>query len=353
MKPRTSLPLLTTSASKCYRTCNRLYFHAYEQGYRLAFDDPTREFGTIGHYGQEAWWNTRKDYPEDHGAALEAALASIQANTRDEFETARLSALAIGYHARWVDSPLVPLAVEKQYVTTLTNPATGAPSRTWRHAGKIDVIVRDQRDETWVLDHKYTSMSFEPGSDYRTALQIDHQVSNYLQGARSLGFEPRGWIHDVIKKPQQRPLKATAEVKMTQAKYNKDGSLKEASRPRAGQRMEDETPQEFLERIATAIAEEPEGYFARIEVVRMQEEEREAAFDLWQTGIQIRESRNANMWPRNPQSCKQYGRGCDFLPVCVGQASLDDGTRYRRAERPHEELEEAEENETEKQGEAA
>lgn len=354
------LPLLTTSASTCYRTCPRQFFFQYEELYRPAFEDDTKRFGTLGHHGCEAWWIAKGARPHAPGSWLSDALAAIEEHRYgDPFEHAKSVVLMLAYHARWALSPLVPLAVERQYRTPLINPATGAASRTWEHGGKIDVIVTDPtgtelpEGELYLLDHKYTSEDWGPGSDYRTRLSLGSQISNYIHGARAIGFNVRGWIHDVIKKPGQRPLRATAEVKMTQEKRAKDGTLKEPSRPRAGQRLVDETPEEYMERIAADIAEDPNKYFGHIgPVVRMEEESREAAFDLWQTGVQIRESRAANMWPRNVASCKQYGKPCPFVPVCTGQASLDDATRYRRASRQHEELEE-EAEEQRKEGEAA
>lgn len=329
------LPLLTTSASARYRSCPRSYWYAYEECVRPVYVDDAREFGTLGHRGLEVYMLALRDGAKPL-EAVERGMSEIR-RIENPFTQEAHIALLCGYHSRWENSGLTVLAVEQQYVTPLRNPATGAASRTWEHAGKIDAIVRDAAGDVWVLDHKFTTMQFGPGSDYRTSLLLDPQVSNYLLGARSLGYQPVGWIHDVIKRPAMRPLKATP---IEARKYvQKTGALY------ANQRAEDETPEEYGERIAASILSEPDDWFDRIPVHRLDDEEREAAFDLWQVGRQIADSRADRAWPRNPRSCQQYGRACDYLPLCTGTASLEDQTRYRRAKRAHEELEEVRESE--------
>lgn len=333
----THLPLLTTSAAKQYRACPRMYWLSSEQGYRSAFDDPNRAFGTLKHRGLEAWWTERMSRPTDPDAWLRVALSEIARQSRDDFDHEKALALMVGYHAMWADEPMEVLAVERQFQTDLRNPATSGVSKTWGFGGKIDAIVRID-GEVWIVEHKTSSEDFSSGSDYRIRLQLDHQVSNYIAGARSLGFDPKGCIYDVIGKPGQKPLKATPEEAR---KYTKPTKT-EPSRLYAGQRLDDESPAEYGARIAASILESPEKFFARWPVVRLADEEREAAFDLWQCGVQIRESRAANAWPRNPDACKRYGRSCDYLAACAGHASLEDPMRFRKAEKRNEELEEGE-----------
>lgn len=316
-----------------------MYWLSQEQGYRAAFDDPNLGFGKLGHSGLEAWWLARQAQPDNQTAWINAALSEIQrAHYRDTFAEVRACSLLIGYHAMWADEPMEVLAVEKQFDTELRNPATSGVSKTWRFGGKIDAIVRVD-GEVWIVEHKTSQEDFSSGSDYRVRLQLDHQVSNYLAGARTLGYDPKGCIYDVLGKPAHKPLQATPEEAR---KYTKPTKKDPEPRLYAGQRLEDETPTEYGDRIAAAILENPEKYYARWPVVRLAEEEREAAFDMWHNGLQIRESRAANVWPRNPDACKRYGRSCTFLAACAGRASLDDATKFRKTEKKNEELEEGE-----------
>jgi hypothetical protein len=163
---------------------------------------------------------------------------------------------------------------------------------------------------------------------------MDPQVSIYFGGVRALGHEPAGCIYDVIVRPDQRPLKATpVELR----KYTK-ATAKEPSRLYANQREVDETIPEFRARLAAAVTATPELYFARAEVVRLETEIEESQRDVEETAIQIRSGSHTGHTARNPDACFLYNRPCPFLGACDGTASLDDETKFRKADRQHEEL---------------
>lgn len=334
------LPLLTASSARAYRTCPRLYELSYERGYRPAMLPDALTFGTLGHRGLDAWWRAAQTSPGEPDAWWSAALAELD-REHDPFQRARALSLMWGYHARWQgmtwqDQPIRVVGVEVEFRGPLLNPTTGAPSKTWERAGKLDVLV-EVGGAVYVVEHKTTSEDVGAGADYWQRLGIDAQASAYLVGARLLGYEPVGLIYDLIRKPGLAPLKATPEAAR---KYTKP-TAKEPARLYAGQRLEDETPEGFYERVNAAISEDVESYYARGLVVRLDAEEREAALDLWQTGGQIRDARRLRAWPRNADACVRFGRKCDFFGVCTGVKNLEDPTRFRRAARPHEELAES------------
>lgn len=315
----THLPLLTVSRASAFRACPRYHHVAYNLGYRTVYEEDTLRFGKLVHLGLEAWWLTK---------SLDAALAAM-AGESDPFDLARAEVALMGYDERWRDEPLETLAVEIEFLTELRNPDTGAASRTFSLAGKIDAIAR-WGDRVVVVEHKTSSEDVSPGSTYWRRLRLDAQVSTYLAGARSLGYDPASCLYDVLAKPGIRPLKATP---FEARKYRKkDGGLYE------GQRENDESVDEFRARLLETIAENPERYYARGEVVRLEQEEADAAFDLWSTGRAIREAQVADRHPRNPGSCLRWGRECSLFDVCTGTASLDDTSRFKRLENVHAEL---------------
>ena len=122
--------------------------------------------------------------------------------------------------------------------------------------------------KTYVLERKTTSEDISIGSNYFKRLTLDVQISHYINGARSLGYDVAGVQYDVLRRPMHKPSVAKSE-----------------------------TPDHYGERVLAAIAEDPERYYARRTIVRLQDEMVEADHDMWQTGIAIRDARRLQMFP--------------------------------------------------------
>lgn len=304
--------LMTTSRLSSARACQRLHRIKYVLGYRPRTDAETLRFGTLVHKMLEAWWRMPREM------RLGAAFAVVPADTH-AFDRVRAEEMLRGYDARWAldaDNYEV-LEVEAEFRTDLRNPLTGRASRTFSLGGKIDVVARDLRDgRVLVVEHKTASGDIGPGSEYWRRLRMDGQVSVYFEGATSKGYDVAGCLYDVLGKPQQKPLQPGKT------------------------RKEAETPEEYRARVAEAIAAEPNRYYQRGEVVRLETEMTDALFDVWQTAQQIHEAERAGRAPRNPDACVRYGRTCEFFDVCTGVASLDDPALFRKSERVHPELSE-------------
>jgi hypothetical protein len=248
--------------------------------------------------------------------------------TIDPYELARAEVMLVGYDARWGDDQYETLAVEAEFFTALVNPETGSASRTWRLGGKIDAIVRDAAGRVLIVEHKTATGEIGPGSEYWKRLRLDGQVSIYYEGARSMGYDVEGCLYDVLAKPALRPYKATP---LESRKFTKDGRLY------ATQREQDETPEEYRDRLLNAIAEAPTACFQRGEVVRFEAEMADALHDVWSIAKQIREAELAKRFPRNPDACVRWNRTCDFFPVCTGEATVD-SPAFRRVTDLHPEL---------------
>jgi hypothetical protein len=323
--PRKQLRLITNSELKAQRRCAAEHHMAYELGIRPIEDPEALRVGKLIHAGLEAWW--REPNPR---LRLAAALATLPPDA-NPFELARLVEMLHGYHFRWQAEPLVAVHVEVLFRAPLVNPTTGHESRTFEQGGKLDVIVLNQDDgRHYFVEHKTTSDDITIGSVYWRLLRLDTQVSTYYAGMRTLGYEPAGVIYDVLVKPKQRPLLATPPE---QRQYTKrDGKLY------ANQRELDETPDEYQARVREAIAEAPDKFYARGTVVRLDGEERDAQWDTWLQAQLIRDNEHAQRWPRNPDSCRRYGRLCGYFDVCTNVVSLDDLTRFVRVDDVHPEL---------------
>lgn len=311
------LPLLTNSAMRTMRRCAREYYHAFVLGYRPTGEDAEAlRFGSLIHHGLELFYK---------GEDLEVILEAVTALAIDAFEAARARVMLRGYDALYSRTDVDVLGVEEEFRAPLINPETGAASRTFQLAGKLDLRIRGG-----FMEHKTASGDLGPGSTYWKKLTLDSQVSTYYAGCASMGHEVEECVYDVLKKPAQRPYKATP---VEDRKYTKkDGKLY------ANQRESDETPEEYELRIAEDMTADPLKYFQRGTVVRLESEIQEAQADAWHQARAIREAETRNVWPRNVDSCERFHRMCAYWPVCSGEASIDDPSLYERVDNLHPEL---------------
>lgn len=301
------LPLLRTSALKTWMTCPRRYRFEHVEGYMRAEEAHALRFGTLWHLLMEGYLGAVQ-----YGTDPLEALARLDGENVDPWDLAKLRPLYLGYVARWHDEDretLNVIAIEREYTHDLINPDTGHPSRTYRFGGRLDAEV-SIGGRLLVMEHKTSSDDIAPGSDYWRQKRIDAQASNYLAAT---GAE--GNLYDVVKKPTIRPLKATP---VESRKHTKDGKLY------AAQREQDETTEEYEIRWGAQIAEKPDAFYVRGEVVRTADELAEAQRDRWDLGRQVAEGVRLNRFPRNTTACFPLaGSPCPFASVCAGEASLD------------------------------
>lgn len=305
--------LLTASRMKSFRSCARQHYYAFVLGRRPINESPALAFGTAVHAALEAWWSTGP------AGALTLALQHLPEGM-EPFARARAEAMLVGYDVAWRDRGFEALEIEKQFTLPLLNPDTGARSRTWELAGKVDVIARGPDGRLWVIEHKTSSEDIGAGGAYRARLTLDGQVSQYIEGANALGYPVAGVIYDVLRKPTIDPLKATP---IETRKYKKDGMLY------AAQRERDESPEEYRDRCIESLGANPDRHFAQIEVVRLDADRDEYAFDVWQLGELMRESERTGRAPRNGDACFRYGAPCAYLAVCQGRDSINNPYAFR------------------------
>lgn len=337
--------VLTASRLTTARTCQRKHFLEYEEGIRPAGRSRALAFGTAIHDGLASWWwNFRLGESQRVSAMIHTFDATASKQQLDWWDVILGEELLIGYHTRWVAEPWETIGVEIEFDIALRNPVTGRPSQTFVQHGKIDVLARDLKSgRVKVVEHKTAGSDISVGSEYWERLLLDGQVSIYVDGARSLdaGSDVDTVTYDVIGKPKMMPLKATpeAERKYTQ-KPSKlaDGTVRPAGSLYAGQREENETPDEYRSRVAMLVAEKMDSLYRRGDVTRMEEDLDEFRFDIWQTAQQVRESYAAERHPRNFDACWRYGTLCPYFPICTKKTTMDDTELYVRLENVHPEL---------------
>ncbi len=366
------LRIVTNSELREARACMRRHRIKYILKRRVRGNAEPLTFGTLTHAGHEAYMLARsqsRDPSDWFTAAVEAvrAVADKARQTDDpisDYMLATVEELLRGYVARWIDDGLRTVAVERTFDVPLINPETGAASRTFRIGGKFDAIVESRDLALHVEELKTTGSDIEAGSLYWEKVRaLDSQVSIYISGARAAGFDVADCVYSVIRKPGIKPLKATPEesrkytapkskacpeckkMEAAPAPHTIDGFTCDDGRVitdpggklYANLRDTDESVEEYRARVRADIEENPGRYYARATIVRLEHDEREHAFDMWQSAKMLHEAERSGFAPRNPDACGQFG-GCSYLGVCTGSQSLDDERLFRTAEGPHEEL---------------
>ncbi|HVY79856.1 MAG TPA: PD-(D/E)XK nuclease family protein [Steroidobacteraceae bacterium] len=364
--------LYTASRLKVLRECLRKHLFKYVLRIRLPETD-VMAFGTVGHKSLEAYYAEWKaSGPSDK--RLLAALDVIATSSLSAFDRVKLGLLVRAYDIRWGGEPWDVLAIEVEFRYELGGYLIG---------GKIDAIVRDQRDgRIWIVEHKTTGLDASYGSAYWEKLAIDTQVSVYIDGATVLGYEVAGCVYDVLKRPQHEQLRATpldkqkftdgkgcktcggsakagaveqgrgylivnfgsvvekpacADCKGTGWKCDAEGNP-QAPRLHANLRATDETIEQFEQRVLEIVAASPDAFLLRGQVVRLESELPRMRDDLIE---QIKIERAADLIgaaPRNPEACARYGKLCEFFDACVGRESIDNQLRYPRTDSAHPEL---------------
>lgn len=222
-----------------------------------------------------------------------------------------------------------------------------------------------------IVEHKTSTEDITSGSSYWKKLTLDVQLNVYLTGARALGHDPVGILYDVARRPTLQPYTATPveSRKYTLPKdrackgckknpgvthtEDVDGAQVECRDGRivtapggklyANLRDTDETPEEFRERLRGDIAENPDKYYQRGDIVRLAGEESAAAKNTWILARWIREVQlesggDASAWPQNVDACHAYNSECEFWGVCSGTEVVENPYLFKRSD-AHSELE--------------
>lgn len=337
MTEKKKLKVLTNSRIKAFRRCQHEHFLMYEQGYRPIQDEDALIFGDLMHKALEVYW---------HGQGEENILATIANNARTPLDVVKASVLMMGYMARWEeeDAKIKVASPEKEFVTPLVNPETGRKSQTFERSGKIDVLLEDA-----YIEHKTTGSDIGVGTTYWKRLILDSQVSTYFAGAKAHGVDARRCIYDVIRKPGLRlkdiPLVEDGAKLVVDKDNNrvrtKDGKKwRETADSELGYRLvtRPETLEEFEARLTEEVSGNPDKYYQRGDVVRLEQELLEADLDVWHLAQSMHENLSRGRHPKNPDACERYGRFCGFFDACVGEASLDDTSRFIKSDNVNPEL---------------
>lgn len=275
---------------------------------------------------------------------LDAALIAIDefhpADADQEIIKAKCRGLMIGYASRWNDTGWLTHSVEEVFQLPLVNPETGRASKTFQQAGKFDGIV-EHSGKRYLLEHKTTSEDItDPNAAYFRRLVIDSQVSGYVLAKWQQGLKLDGTLYDVIRKPGIRPKEIPRadlqQILQTRTYFGYEVSVETQNRL-ATEIKPRECGELYAMRLAAETLENPDKYFQRRVIPRLDSDITEYAQELWDVSQSILDARRKEAHYRNSGACMDWGSPCRFLGICSGYDSPD-SERWKVAPNVHDEL---------------
>jgi len=278
--------LLTNSRYSALFQCFRLHYWKYEIGLRPAIEGLALRVGRAVHLGLESYANN---------VDIETIIAEVcsQYIADDPIEAVKVECLLRGHFWRHKCLAHKVLHTELEFSVPLINPATGRASKLFRIAGKMDGIVEDSNARLFQLEHKTTSEDIGVESDFWPRLRIDRQTMIYTLAARAMGYDVRGTLYNVIRKP-------TIKQKKT------------------------ETLAGYAERLVGDIYERPDFYFQQRLIEHLPSDIADVERDLWATAKLMRFCQTNDYWPKDDYSCKRWGQ-CPYFGLCTAGINRFDG----------------------------
>jgi hypothetical protein len=322
--------LLTASRMAKVLTCPRAHFWAYEVGLRRQSTSDALRFGSA--------WHRAMEVRAKGGEVASALAAAVQ--KEDGLEPVMsntLAGLLYGYYAHWgpQDGDFDSAHAEVEFCYDLPG------SRSFRAAGKIDLLGVLKSGVIAKWEHKTTADSIEPDSEFWLRLRFNPQVLQYVCAARKLGWAVEEVIYDVVKKPAIQPKTVNIMDELGRKivlDSNGQRVLKQNGEPRESGDTEKgwvvqtrlETPEEFGDRLYHDTQERPHFYFARrnVPILDQDLEEFEAQRIMVSRMIlgcraqqrTTKAGRGDQAWPRNIGMACGW---CEYQSFCLQNINVD------------------------------
>ncbi len=322
---------MTTSYSmwSLFRNCRKAAQWRYVLELAPMEKDRHLSFGSLIHSCLESWHGTR-----DLAAALEPVDRAC-VNRAQDAEQRRgwhlATAMMRGYAGRYPTEDVEVVALEKEFEGEIINPETGAASRSFTLAGKVDGIVRIG-DEHFLLEHK-TAAAVD--ASYLERLWTDFQITLYAYYVeQTLGIRIAGILYNVLVKARLQQGAGETEVEF-EARRAELVAKSKTGKSSAKRRMP-ETDDEFQTRLAEKYA--APDMFHREMLYLSRDQFTTLRAELWELTQAFLDARRRDVWYQNTSFCFQYGKPCPYFALCRSGGSPNVRDNLYEHRLPHEEL---------------
>jgi hypothetical protein len=319
----------TYSMWNSFRNCRKQAELRYLQHLLPLERDRNLHYGSLIHDCLQLWHTSRD---------LAAVLALIDSlcpnrlcdeNQRREWHLAR--AMMTAYAARYTREDFQVIALEKVFQGPIVNPATGAASRSFVLAGKVDGIVRIG-GENFVLEHKTAS---QLDSDYLERLWTDFQITIYAYYVeQTMGIPITGILYNVLVKAklQQSKGETEEEFEARRAELLAKSKTGKSSAKRRLPETDDEFQQRLTEKYSDPTMLHREMLYLsrdRFDILRS---------ELWELTQAFLDARRRGVFYQNTGFCFNYQRPCPYFALCRSNGNPNVIENFYQRVEPHEEL---------------
>lgn len=281
-------------------------------------------------------------------AALEALDGYIATNKHPDSAVlrVRLRAMIRAYSFVWAgqEDQYEVLAVEQLLLAPLVNLVNKKES-DYLAGGKLDVILRERegRKRLILMDHKALAWAFDDTDIEHLLVAPQPLEYGFLAWSNGKRLDDAMW--DVLAKPAHVPRKESSKI-VTAAKPERTYKVKRDGKPAgtvfpAEPEVRETTPaetmEEFEERVYEILIRDKDKYFARPRVPLLKSQMSQHVHEKYLWAQEMKMDAASDIHLRNADACKLYNSPCEYLGLCSGRSSEDDGTWARR-DRVHAEL---------------
>jgi hypothetical protein len=298
------LRTMTFSSARTFLQCRRRYYWRYIRELVPDVESYPLRFGSAVHD-----WLGAMDKGVDPFVTIAAMFPEW---TPEKAIHIGLAEAAIGIIGGRVKAD----AVEKTFEIPLTNPATGASSRSFVFSGKADAILSGDGALT-LRERKTTSLAVD--GSYIDRLTMDLQTTAYCALVEeATGDRVSDISYEVFQRCLLRMKEGETEEEFEARKAELEAKSK-TGKPSKANRKTPETQEEFMGRVRAWHREA-----SRITIIPLAvnaDDKARSKQVLWDVGQEMLDAHRNNRWTQNVAGCmSNYGK-CPYWSICVSRDS--------------------------------
>jgi hypothetical protein len=323
-------PMVSTySMWSLFRNCRKAVDWRYLQQLVPLQRDRNLHFGSLIHECLQSW-HARHDLAE----VLDLIDRRCMNRTQDEDQRRDwhlATAMMKGYAARYPAEEFEVVALEKAFEGSIVNPATGAASRSFKLAGKVDGIIRIG-GEHFILEHKTAS---QVDADYLEKLWTDFQITVYAHYVeQTMGIPIAGILYNVLVKAKLQQSKGETEEEFQARRA--ELLAKSKTGKTTAKRKPPESDEEFQQRLAEKYAESE--MFHREMLYLSRDRFDILRSELWELTQAFLDARRRGVFYQNTAFCFNYQRPCPYFALCRSNGNPNVIENFYQRVPPNEEL---------------